>query len=234
MHIHRGRSPRRLAVLAVAALAVVAACTPTGPPGEPPTPAGEGFRLKNPELTKLWPDGYKIILFDPAGDPSAQAIHDDLVPLMKNAALQLQAHTGLAFSYNPSPWYGDYGDTVFPSLIAVNLVDKADWPCSPTYHACAAVSTSAEGRVGSGRVALRTDYVVKELAKPDGAGMAELHTTILHEFGHTLNLTHYNSLFDDGNGGTEWQTMASSTPGNSRDYRLGDRNGLRYMAAGSR
>ena len=117
MHIVRTRPRRKLAALAVAALALAAACTPPGPPSEPPAQPGDGFNLQHPELSKLWSDGYKIILFDPAGNPWAQAIKDGLVPLGPEVAVQLQAHTGRAFSSRPlAVGGGDMGDTVFPGL----------------------------------------------------------------------------------------------------------------------
>lgn len=228
------RSTRKLAVLGVAALALVAACTPTGPPSTPPAQPGDGFTLSNSGFTKLRAEGFQIALFEPeAGNAWAQAAHDGLLPLFQNAAVQLQAHTGLAFSAAGSSWYGNWGTTVFPGVIAVNLINQENWPCSPSAVGCGGVSTSSNGRVTSGKVALRSDYVLAQLWKPNGAGIAELHTTVLHELGHALNLGHYDSLYTNGAGGTEYQTMHNSSPGNSRDYRLGDRNGLKYMAAGS-
>lgn len=231
METRRIRPSRKLAVLGVAALALLAACVPDPPGPTPPTADGDGFKRTSASLTTLRAEGFAFTMERiPPGDVRMQLLRQRLDPMVDGAVTQLNFHTGLAFGRAGAAYDhdGNFNAAVPFGQIRVSIVTPAEMAtiagggCSaPNTIGCAGVSTSSNGRVLSGRIAILDEHIV-------AATDQHLATTVLHEAGHALNLSHYNAVYQG-----ELQTMHHQGGNRSGDYRQGDRNGLNWMAAGS-
>ncbi|MCZ7530727.1 MAG: hypothetical protein M5U31_10520 [Acidimicrobiia bacterium] len=227
MKIVRTRPTRKLAALAVAALALLPACIPSGPPGpNPPTGDGDGFARTSASYQRLRAQGYGLsVEYAPPSDLRMSLLRQRLDPVLNGAAYQLDFHTGLDFPGVNSLFHGAFSDAAPTGTITVSIVTAAEMAAigcpGANVVGCGGVSTASGNRVLSGRIAILDEHIVQ-------ASDLVLSTTVMHELGHALNLAHYNSLY-----GGELQTMHSGGGSHSGDYRSGDKNGLKWMAAGS-
>ncbi|MEZ5170103.1 MAG: hypothetical protein R3A49_05065 [Acidimicrobiia bacterium] len=236
--MHRSTiNPRRsLVALVAAVLVVAAACVPQYPGPTPPTPDGDGFKRMSTSREILNSSGYSFAIeYAPESDLRMTLLRQKLDPLLNNAATQLNVHTGLPFPGVTSLWHGTFGDAAPTGKITVTIVTGAEMAAigcpGANVVGCGGVSTASGKRVLSGHIAILDQHII------DASDLA-LSTTVLHELGHALNLAHYNGRYDNRNGGTEYQTMCCDAGTGhyhaaTGDYRAGDKNGLKYMAAGS-
>ena len=215
------RFVRRYRAIPIAALVVLAACTPPVPT-VPPTADGVGFNRTTGGVNLLWASGYKFKLDGSAPANLRNAVASDL----DYASAHLQWHTGLPVSRSTAPFNGSFMTVPSDGVISVSIVTASEMAAingcgGANVIGCGGVAAYSGGRVQSGRIAILDSYIA-------GAADYHLKTTILHEAGHALNLSHKHDSFEG-----YLQTMHPTGGGNTGDYRTGDINGLKYMAAGS-
>ncbi|MCZ7530726.1 MAG: hypothetical protein M5U31_10515 [Acidimicrobiia bacterium] len=215
------RLVRRYRAIPIAVLVVLAACTPPVPT-VPPTADGVGFNRTTGGVDLLRAGGYKFRLDGSAPANLRNAVASDL----DYASSHLQWHTGLPFSRSTTPFNGGFMDVPPDGVITVSIVTAAEMAgvngCGgANVIGCGGVAKYSGGRVLSGRIAILDSHIAS-------ASDYHLKTTILHEAGHALNLAHKHDPYQGG-----LQTMHPTGGANTGDYRHGDINGLKYMAAGS-